>query len=185
MIADELATTWTSVWLVVVSGVGMFIAVVLYTRLAGVRSFSKMSSFDFAMTVAIGSAVASVTVGSASLSDGIVGLGVIYALQMVVAVLRRRWRASRYVDNRAILLMAGSRVLDDNLTRARVTEDDVRAKLREANVLNPESVRAVIAETTGDISVLHGDDPLDLQILAGVRGVEELELDAEGGGVLP
>lgn len=33
----------------------MYVAVILLTRLAGVRSFSKMSGFDFAVTVAIGS----------------------------------------------------------------------------------------------------------------------------------
>lgn len=30
-------------------------------------------------------------------------------------------------------------------------------KLREANVLDLSQVRAVILETTGDVSVLHGD----------------------------
>ena len=31
------------------------------------------------------------------------------------------------------------------------------AKLREANVLDISEVRAVVLETTGDISVLHGE----------------------------
>lgn len=30
-------------------------AIVLFTRLNGLRSFSKMSSFDFALTIALGS----------------------------------------------------------------------------------------------------------------------------------
>ena len=39
-----------------------------------------------------------------------------------------------------------------------VTEDDLKAKLREANVLNLAEVRAVVFESTGDISVLHTND---------------------------
>ena len=52
--------------------------------------------------------------------------------------------------------------LDDALAASRVTRADVHAKLREANALDLSRVRAVVLETTGDISVLHGDaiDPV-------------------------
>ncbi len=40
--------------------------------------------------------------------------------------------------------------------------------------LNFDQVVAVVLETTGDISVLHGDDPLDPDLLHGVIGVERL-----------
>ncbi len=53
--------------------------------------------------------------------------------------------------------MAGNRFLDENLRR---TEDDVRAKVREADVQNYDQVLAVVLETTGDISVVHGDTEL-------------------------
>jgi uncharacterized membrane protein YcaP (DUF421 family) len=42
-----------------------------------------MSSFDFAMTVAIGSIVASTILGtSVSLAEGIVGMAAVYVLQI-------------------------------------------------------------------------------------------------------
>jgi uncharacterized membrane protein YcaP (DUF421 family) len=44
------------------------------------------------------------------------------------------------------------------LKKARVTEADLRSKLREANVLELSQVRAVIFECTGDIAVLHTKD---------------------------
>jgi uncharacterized membrane protein YcaP (DUF421 family) len=67
--------------------------------------------------------------------------------------------------------------LHENLRRANVTEDDLRAKLREANVLTWDQVRAVVLETTGGISVLHTDDPdtrLEPELLENVRGAERL-----------
>ncbi len=70
--------------------------------------------------------------------------------------------------------MAGNQVLHDHLSRARVTEDDIRGKLREANVLNYGQIRAVVMEQTGDISVLHGDDDFDPSLLSDVIGVEHL-----------
>ena len=58
------------------------------------------------------------------------------------------------------------------MRRAHVTRDDVRAKLREANVLDYSQIRAVVFETTGDVSVLHTDQAdreLASDLLADVR----------------
>ena len=165
---------------VVLSVVVMYLVLMLLTRLAGLRSFSKLSSFDFAITIAIGSIFAStIVLGNVSLLRGIVALATLYVLQIGVAIVRRRWKSvGDQVDNTPILLMAGDRILSDNLRIARITEGDLRAKLREANVLSWDTVRAVVMETTGDISVLHGEPEgpaLDLDLFEGVRGSEELK----------
>ena len=82
-------------------------------------------------------------------------------------------------DNEPIVLMAGDRILRDNLDKTRVTENDLWGKLREANVLDPSEVRAVVLETTGDISVLHGEaggQALHPCLLRGVREADRLDL---------
>lgn len=168
MIETWLSTTATELWLVVVSTLAIFTAVITYTRIAGLRSFSKMSSFDFASTVAIGSIMATVAVTQASLVNGLIGLATLFVAQVVVALLRRRTTFERLVDNQPVLLMRGPHLLEDNLRRSRVTEADIRAKLREANVTRPDQVLAVVLETTGDVSVLHGDGPLAADVLEGV-----------------
>lgn len=43
---------------------------------------------------------------------------------------------SELVDNDPVVLMVGETFIHENLRKARVTPDDLRAKLREANVLN-------------------------------------------------
>jgi uncharacterized membrane protein YcaP (DUF421 family) len=148
-----------------------------------------MSSFDFAMTVAIGSVLASTIVTpSPPLLQASVALASLFGVQAVIAALRKHtsW-AEHVVDNEPLLIMAGDRMLRDNMKRARVTENDVWAKLREANVLDPQEVRAVVLETTGDISVLHGEpDRVDLHpcLLRGVRDADRVDLgedDYEGG----
>lgn len=164
---------------VAISAVGMYAAVVLLTRLAGLRSFSKISSFDFAVTVAIGSVLASAILApDPPLARAVAALAALYAIQISVAAIRSRWDiAGRAVDNRPLLLMAGSRVLEENLRTAKLTPGDLRAKLREANVLSLEEVRAVVMESTGDVSVLHGPPDgaaLDPGLLEGVRDVETL-----------
>lgn len=150
---------WSSLLAIVLTAAGIYLAVIVFTRVAGKRSFSKMSSFDFAMTVAVGSLIATTVLSAdVSLWDGVVGLGAIYLLQISVALLRRFEIIKKTVDNSPLLLMDGEEVLHENLKRARVSEDDLRSKLREANVLQLSQVRAVIFETTGDISVMHTQD---------------------------
>ncbi len=174
-VLSKLGTTWATVLLAVLSTLGIFVSTVVYARISGLRSFSKMSSFDFAITVAIGSLIASVGLTSSSLVTGVVSLGTLFGAQAGIALLRRVAQFSKVVDNEPLLLMAGGRMLSDNLREARITEDDVRAKLREANVLNYEELRAVVLETTGDVSVIHGEGKLDLDIYQDVIDKDELE----------
>lgn len=146
----------TSLIAIAVSALGIYIAIILFTRLSGKRSFSKMSSFDFAITIAIGSIIASsILSSSVSLLQGVFGLAVVYLLQSCVAFLRRFNWFQESVDNSPLLLMDGQNILYENLKKAHVTESDLRSKLREANVIELSEVRAVVFEATGDISVLH------------------------------
>jgi len=93
-----------------------------------------------------------------------------------VAWLRvRTERAERTVDNRPLVLMAGPQVMHDHLVAGRVTLDDLRGKLREAGVTRRDEVQLVILETTGDISVLTGREPVEPWLLEGVRGTGELD----------
>lgn len=169
MISTELGLSLQGLWLIVVSAIAIVATTIAYTRIVGLRTFSKMSSFDFAITVATGSLMASVALQGSSLLAGIVALATLLGVQVVVAVSRHRSGFQRVVDNQPVMLMLDGEYLEDNLRRTRVTRDDVRAKLREANVLGYDEVRAVVLETTGDVSVLHGDRDPDPDLLQGVR----------------
>jgi Predicted membrane protein len=160
--------------MIVLSAVALYLLLILYARLVGLRSFSKMSGFDFAITISIGSILTSVTLWQKpTLLEGAVALGVLFGLQFVVGNLRKRLPdVTRLVDNRPLLLTDGPEVLSDNLRRANMTDADLRAKLREANVPRLEQVRAIVMESTGDVSVLHAPpeaSPIDDALLRDVH----------------
>lgn len=154
---------------VAVTALALLATAIVVIRIVGLRSLSKMSSFDFVVTVALGSIVAGTSLTDTPLWHGMTAFAALLGGQWIVAQLRRRTRLSRYIDNQPLLLMHGSTILQENLTHARVTTDDVIAKLREANVTDLDQVLAVVFEATGDISVLHGDGPLDERLLQDVR----------------
>ncbi|MFW5653448.1 MAG: DUF421 domain-containing protein [Planctomycetota bacterium] len=172
-------TSWSHVGMVVLSTIVVYITIITLTRFSGLRSFSTMSAFDFTMTVAIGSLTASsIATKNPSLLLAVVAFAGLYLMQTSVAVIRQRsGRLKNLVDNSPLLLMDGSSVLHENLSRARVTESDLRAKLREHNVLHLDQVQAVVFETTGTLSVMKTDDP-DTEfdrstLLQGVRGADQ------------
>lgn len=174
MLLEQLGAGWERLAVVVISGPLVYVAVIALTRLAGVRSLAKMSTFDFAATVAIGSTVASTVTGGAPLSVGVLALTVLFGLQYGIASLRRRNLLYGLVDNRPVLLMAGPEILEANLQHARVSRDELWSQLRLAGVRHREQVHAVVLETSGDVSVIRTGEPLDEQLLDGVSGAEAL-----------
>ncbi|NND74908.1 MAG: DUF421 domain-containing protein [Ilumatobacter sp.] len=169
MAADWLWTSWSAAWLLVLSSIAALIVVIAAIRITGLRSLSKMSSFDFAVTVAIGSILASVAATSTSLANGAIAVGTLLTAQAVIALLRQRSFLAGRIDNQPLLLMRDGEFIEHALHRSRVTENDVLAKLRAANVTELSQVSAVVLETTGDVSVLHGDGPLADDLLRDVK----------------
>lgn len=156
------------------SGIIIYFLILLYTRLVGLRSFSKMSAADFAMTVAVGSLFATIiSQPSPSIIDGAIALAFLYLAQFLLAISRRKFNfLSKLIDNQPLMIFEKGKFLDKNLAKSNITKRDVYAKLREANALNFKRVHAVVFETTGDISVLHGDAEngvVDAQLLEDVN----------------
>lgn len=167
MLASEIGTTWARAGLVVLSSIALVIAIVIYVRISGLRSFSKMAAFDFVVTLAVGSILGAVAMSASSLADGLVAVASLLGVQAVIARLRY-WGLDKLTDNKPVVLMAGPRFLDDNLRRTRVNRAEIREKLRQEGITHLDQVGAVIFETTGDISVLPAGD-IDPRLLEDVE----------------
>ncbi|MEL7211661.1 MAG: YetF domain-containing protein [Pseudomonadota bacterium] len=143
--------------------------IIVLVRINGLRSFSKMSSFDFALTVATGSVLASMATSATFPTSGFIALAVLFAVRFVISALRQHSDlVENATDNRPLMLMHNGRFLDRNLSQSRVSRSDVIAKLREANAIRLSEVHAVVLEATGDVSVLHGTEDIDEVLLNGV-----------------
>ena len=178
--SDWITSTATAIGMVLISGLSIYMVLLLFTRLSGLRSFAKMSSFDFAITVALGTVIASTLLTrDPPLLQGLAGLAVLYGIQYAVSKARRHteW-AKLIVDNRPLLVMAGAEVISEHLDRVRMTEEDLKSKLRMAGVTHPDQVLAVVFETTGDVSVMKVSDEVDYELFSGVRGAERLRRTA-------
>ncbi len=153
----------------------IFIVIVVLTRLVGLRSFAKFTAYDFAFTVAIGSIISSTLTSSTSIAHGAIAIAGLLFLTYLFSYLQRKFPAlDTLISNKPLLLMDGPEILDENLKYARIERSQLFAKLREANVLNYDQIKAVVLESTGDISVLHkstasSDEQLHEDLLEDVR----------------
>lgn len=140
-------------------------------RMIGLRTLSKMTNFDFVVTIASGSLLAGAVQASewTAFAQALLATGGLFGVQYLIARIRRHSQTFEdAIQNGPIILMYDGKVIDKALNVSRVAESDLFAKLREANVLELNQVRAVVLETTGDISVLHGDT-LEDRIIEGIE----------------
>lgn len=150
--------------LIITSVFGIFAIMILLTRIFGLRTFAKMSSIDFASTIAIGSILASTILNkNQSIEQGALALLCIILLQTIFSFLVRKSNIFKSIlTNKPQYLMLNGEIIDENLKKCNVSLDDLLGKLREANVHQMKNVKAVIFESTGDISVLHGSENTEI-----------------------
>ncbi|QDO92592.1 DUF421 domain-containing protein [Formosa sediminum] len=156
--------TITEIFWLIATVFGIFTLILILTRVFGLRTFAKMSSFDFASTIAIGSVLASIILNTNySLLKGGIALATIIGFQTLFTFLVRKSDIiKRLFTNKPQIIMWNGKILHSKLERCNVSEDDLIAKLREANVHNFKDVKAVIFESTGDVSVIHNQKNEDI-----------------------
>lgn len=141
---------------VLLSAVGLF-WVVMLIRIIGTRTLSKITTFDFLVTLSSASLLA--TAGASStwqqFAQALIAITTLMGVQYGLALARFRYpMVKRLLENEPVLLVRDGILLRGAMHSARVQESDIMAKLREGNAQSLSDVRAVILETTGDLSVM-------------------------------
>jgi uncharacterized membrane protein YcaP (DUF421 family) len=147
---------WDDLVRVLVVGVLSYAGIVVLLRATGKRTLSKMNAFDFIVTVALGSILASLLLNEdVTLSEGLLAIAVLCVLQYAVTwlSLRSEWFQSLVKARPAVLLSRGER-LPEAMRRERVTEEEILAALRAHGMAGPEEAAAVILETDGSLTAL-------------------------------
>jgi len=75
-------------------GVLAYVALVVFLRVSGKRTLSKMNAFDLVVTVALGSTLATVLLSKdVALAEGVLAFALLISLQFVVtwSSVRARW----------------------------------------------------------------------------------------------
>ena len=167
--------SWADVGRVLLVGPLAYLALLLMLRASGKRTLSKLNAFDFIVTVALGSVLASTLLSKdVALAESVAALSVLIFGQFVITYLSvRSARFQGFVKGEPTLLYHRQRFLEARLRRARVTEEEVRAAVRSSGRGSLEQVGAVVLETDGSLSVVGGSESSAEAWLANVAEPEE------------
>ncbi|MEX5260633.1 DUF421 domain-containing protein [Kocuria sp. CPCC 205263] len=179
--------SWSDILRIVLVGAASYTTLVAILRLSGKRTLAQLNVFDFVVTVALGSTLATIFLSTdVSWAEGATALGLLAALQLLVAWISARWPRMRGAFTaEPALLLAGGRFRHDAMRRNRLTESELRQAVRMQGTGDLSRVEAVVLETNGKLSVITSSSYGDGSALADVRGVEALGDDDRRGPAGP
>lgn len=151
-----LFSGWADIGRIVVVGVLAYTALLLFVRISGKRTLSKLNAFDFVITVALGSTLSSVVLDkTVSLAEGVLAIGLLILLQYGISWSTVRWGpVERVVTSRPVLVVHRGVFLTRAMRDERVMEADVRAAIRASGKNDLREIVAVVLENDGSLSVI-------------------------------
>lgn len=163
--------SWSGLGRVLAVGALAYALLVVFLRVSGKRTLSKLNAFDLVVTVAMGSTLSAVLLDDGiPLAEGATAFLVLIAAQYAVAWLSVRWPGlGHLVRSEPRLLLHNGELLHDALRLERVMQDEVLAAIRSAGMARVEEVGAVVLESDGTLNVLPRlkDQPTSLADVSG------------------
>lgn len=148
--------SWADIVRVLIVGVASYVTLVGVLRVSGKRTLSQLNAFDFIITVALGSTLATILLSSdVAYAEGLTALLLLAGLQFIIAWVSARWPGARNtVTAKPTALVVNGRLQHDELRRNRLTESEVLQAVRSTGAGDLSSVAAVVLETNGKFSVI-------------------------------
>lgn len=155
---------------VILVGTAAYVLLVVLLRVSGKRTLAKLNAFDFVVTVALGSTLATILLSKdVSFVEGAAALALLATLQAIVAAVAVRIPAGRaMVTAQPTMLLQDGVMLDAALRSQRTTASEVRQAIRGTGIGDLSNVAAVVLESDGTLSVIPAGKVGDGSALADV-----------------
>ena len=137
-------------------GIIVYVAVIIAMRFMGKRQIGEMQLSELVTTVLLSElAVLPVTDTDIPLLHGILPLLLISSTEVIISFASRKSRKFRVLINGNPIVLYEKGAFDEkNLTKARMSTEDVEAQVRINGFEDMKEVSKVILERTGKMSVL-------------------------------
>ena len=131
----------------------------------GKRQIGEMQLAELVTTIFLSElAVLAVTDTGIPILQGIIPLVMLSSIEVIISFISRKSNRFRILLNgNPITLYENGNFVEQNLTKARVSSDDVEAQVRINGFENMSFVKIVILERTGKMSVIPKGDQLPNQ----------------------
>ncbi|RZL17578.1 MAG: DUF421 domain-containing protein [Pedobacter sp.] len=155
---ELLFKDWESVWHIALCAIIAYFTLFLFIRISGKRTLSKLTAFDFVVTITLGSTLSSMMLGKTTMTEGAVALIVIIGLQYLLAKLAKDSKSlEKVINSKPTLLFFNGKFLEQEMEREVVTKEEIYAAVRKFRIYSLEDVKAVVMEINGELTVVHQD----------------------------
>lgn len=133
-----------------------YILLVIVLRLTGKRTLSKLNAFDFIVTVALGSTVASILLSkTVALAEGLTALLLLTGLQLIITFLSVKIPYARILFTASpTIIFRNGNFLEEQMKKVRISKEEILQAMRMQGIGSSDEVGAVILETNGELSVI-------------------------------
>jgi uncharacterized membrane protein YcaP (DUF421 family) len=147
---------WDDLKRILVVGTLAYVALVLFLRMSGKRTLTKLNAFDLVITVALGSTLSAVLLDkSISLAEGVVAFSLLICLQYLITWTSVRVRLlERFVKSEPTLLLRRGQFLERAMREQRITRSEIISAIRNSGNSQLKDIAAVVIETDGSLSVV-------------------------------
>jgi uncharacterized membrane protein YcaP (DUF421 family) len=137
-------------------GIVLYAFIVLVMRVIGRRELSSMTPFDLVLVIILGDAVQQgLTQDDYSVTGAIIAVSTIASLQVLTSYLSfRSKRVRKVLEGLPIVLVDHGKIVERNLNRERMTEDEVAEEMRQQQIASLDEVQWAILESNGSISFI-------------------------------
>lgn len=148
--------SWADVLRVLFVGAAAYVLLVIVLRSSGKRTLSQLNAFDFIVTVAFGSTLATIVLSpDVPFVEGATALVVLAGLQWAIAFASSRsGRIRRWVTSEPTLVVWNGEIDARALKQHRLAESEVLQAVRSSGHGDLGRIAAVVLETNGTLSVI-------------------------------
>jgi uncharacterized membrane protein YcaP (DUF421 family) len=135
----------------------VYIVLLVVFRIAGERTMSSMTTFDFVLLLIIAEATQQALVGEDfSITKAVLVIITLIGMDIGLSLLKDRSRLfHKLIEGVPMVLVEDGQVLDDRMRWARVDIEDVLQAARERQGLERmDQIKYAVLERTGEISIV-------------------------------
>ena len=143
---------------IILRSVTVYILIVLAIRLFGKKEFSQLTIIDLVFILLISNSVQNAMVGNdTSLLGGMIAATSLFITNYLLKIiLFKNRKISKWLQGDPVLLIHHGHILEDNLRKERITEEELELAAREHGIISLNEVDLAILEIDGNISI-HSD----------------------------
>jgi len=135
----------------------MYVALLVLFKIAGRRSLSDLTTFDFVLLMMISEATQQALLGDDfSVTNAVLVIVTLIAIDVGLSLLKlRSGRVSRLIDGEPTIIVENGKLLRQRLHHARLVEADIMEAARSSQGIEKlEEIKFAIIERNGKISVI-------------------------------